>query len=317
MTEQIIKVIDLVPGNRLPLTTVQARSLSEETFWTEFVCKHIPVIVKGAAMDWPALERWNRSGYLEGLCGDEIVDMWSTFNPAPVLDNATARFQKLVDGIEAMRKAPDDATYSIPAMPVPERWKPDLGRHSFLGKAHERAPLWYPGRRLFVYRNASTEWHYHPLDETITTQLLGSKRISLFRLTAENWQAFVPLIEANWHHLSCRAHFFPPQAIAKYEGVLEAGDAVYIPPFWWHGIDPADTGLGATLAHCFRSPARRFGAWEEPATQELIRVVARSHKMQLLPLLALVCFSSIRRKLDRETWWPTDTPSRRSFGNFP
>lgn len=305
MTESIIKVIDLVPGDRLPLTTVQASSLSEAAFWSEFVSKHIPVVVKGAAADWFALERWQRAGYLENLCEDEIVDMWSTFNPAPVLDNATARLQKLVDGIETMRKAPDDATYSIPAMPVPERWQADLGEYSFFGKIYERAPLWYPGKRLFVYKNASTEWHYHHLDETITTQLVGSKRFSLFRLTAENWQAFVPLIQANWHHLSCRGHFFPKEAsIVKYEGVLEAGDSVYIPPFWWHGTDPADTGVGVTLAHCFRSPVRRFGAWGEPATKELIGVVAKSHKVWLLPLLTLVSVSSLGRKLHREKWWP-------------
>lgn len=306
MTQKIINVIDLVPGNKLSLTTVQAHSLSEETFWTEFVCKHTPVVIKGAATDWLALERWQHVGYLESLCQDEIVDVWSTFNPAPPLNSAAGKFEKLVDGIEKIRAAPDDVTYSIPAMPVPERWKSDLGRYSFLGKKYERAPLWYPVDRLFVYKNASTEWHYHHLDETITTQLLGSKRISLFRLTAQNWHAFAPLIEANWHHMPCRGDFFPNDApISKYEGVIEAGDAVYIPPFWWHGIDPVDTGMGATLAHCFRSPVRRFGAWQDPATRELIRLAAKSHKMQLLPLLALVGVSSIGRQIDQEAWWPT------------
>lgn len=310
MSEPIIKVIDLVPGTRFPLASVQAHALDERTFWNEFVCKHRPVIVKGAAAGWPALEHWQRAGYLESLCGEERVDTWNTFNPAPVLNNATARLQRLVDGIEAMRTAADDVTYSIPAMPVPQRWQPDLGKHSFLGETYERAPLWYPGRRLFVYKNASTEWHYHALDETVTTQLLGSKRISLFRLTAENWQSFVPLIEANWHHMACRDRFFPNEAtISKYEGVLEAGDAVYIPPFWWHGIDPADTGMGATLAHCFRSPVRRLGAWHEPATRELIRVVARSHKALLLPVLALIGWSSLNRKLGGEQWWPAVSSS--------
>jgi hypothetical protein len=141
------------------------------------------------------------------------------------------------------------------------------------------------------------------VDETITTQFLGSKRISLFRLTAENWRDFAPVILGNWHHLSHAGHFFPKEAtLSKYEGVLEAGDAVYLPPFWWHGIDPADTGLGVTLAHCFRSPVRRFGAWEELVTRHLIHIAA-STRMQLLPLLARISFSSMVRKLHQEKWW--------------
>jgi len=304
--QKIISVVDLVPGNTVPLTTVSAPSLSADTFWTEFVCKHTPVLIKGAATHWPALARWNRIGYLESRCKDEIVDVWNTFNPAPLLNSAAGQFQKLVDGLEKIRQAPDDATYSIPAMAVPEGWKSDLGGYSFLSQKHERRPLWYPGERLFVYKNASTEWHYHHLDETLTTQLVGSKRISLFRLTGDNWHAFAPLIEANWHHMSCRDNFFANEVpLSKHEGAIEAGDAVYIPPFWWHGIDPVDTGLGVTHAHCFRTTDGRFGACEEPGTRELIRLTAKAHKKHLLPLLSLVCFSSISRKLHQERWWPT------------
>lgn len=305
MAEKVIKVIDLVPGHTVPLTTVQAHSLSEEAFWTEFVCKHIPVVVKGAATGWFAMERWNRLGYLESLCNDETVDLWSTFNPAPLLNNAAAKFQGLVESLEQLRQAPDDATYSIPAFPVPAGWISDVGGYPFLGDTFERAPLWYPAKRLFVYKNASTEWHYHLLDETLTTQLVGSKRVSLFRLTSENWHAFAPLIQANWHHMSCKERFFPEEGtLAKYEGVIEPGDAVYIPPFWWHGIDPIDTGMGVTLAHCFRSPVRRFGAWEEPGIKELIGATAKSHKAWLLPLLALVSFSAVARQVHQEKWWP-------------
>ena len=305
MNEKVVKVIDLVPGNRIPLATVQARSLNEQTFWTEFVCMHTPVIVKGAIAEWSALERWRRVGYLEERCGNEVVEVSRTFNAGPILKNAATQSQRLADCINEMRRASDDATYSIPGLPVPEKWRADLGGYSFLGRKYERTPLWYPRRRLFVYKNASTEWHYHNLDETVTSQLVGTKRISLFRLNAENWHAFAPLIEANWHHMSCGRRFFPEGAtLRKYEGVIDAGDAIYVPPFWWHGVDPADTGLGVTLAHCFRSPVRRLGAWEEPVTRVLVGRVSRSHKARLLPLLALLSCSSISRMLHHEKWWP-------------
>jgi hypothetical protein len=304
----IIKVIDLVPGVVHPLATAHANSLSDSEFWNEFVCKHTPVLIKGAVAEWPAFSKWKRPGYLEALSEDDLVPVGRTFNPVPS-DSVFEAMQrrKLGECIDEMRRAPDDAIYSIPAIPVPEKWKRDFGKYSFLSKRFEKKPLVYPGERLFVYKNASSEWHYHHIDETITSQLLGSKKISLFRLTRENWRQFSRPIETNLHHTSCGKQFFPQETtIDKFEGVMEAGDAIYIPPFWWHGIDPANTDIGVTFAHCFRSPLSRFGDWKDPITKNLLKeiLLSQNHKRQLLPLLARVACSSVSRKIAREEWWP-------------
>jgi hypothetical protein len=308
MPEKIVKVIDLVPGVVHPLPVARATSLGEHQFWREFVLNHTPVIIRGAVAEWPAVSNWKRLGYLESLCGDEQVPVARTFNPVPSDSHFESMIRRsLAECINEISKASADATYSIPAMPVPQRWETELGKFSFLGKRFEKPPLVYPNKRMFVYRNAASEWHYHHIDETITSQLVGSKKISLFRLTQENWRQFSRPIEANLHHTPCGKQFFPQESsIAKYEGVIEAGDAVYIPPFWWHGIDPADTEPGVTLAHCFRSPLSRFGDWKEPITRNLIKEIALSqnHKRQLLPLLARIAFSSLNRKIAKEEWWP-------------
>jgi hypothetical protein len=35
---------------------------------------------------------------------------------------------------------------------------------------------------------------------------------------------------------------------------LDAGDALYIPPLWWHGVIPTTQSFGATTAVTWRSP---------------------------------------------------------------
>ncbi|MDN2715184.1 MULTISPECIES: cupin-like domain-containing protein [unclassified Janthinobacterium] len=302
MSETVTKVIDLVPGDVHPLATVEAASLTEQAFWEQYVGQHVPVLIKGAAAAWPALQHWHRPGYLESRCGDAEVFVARTFNPNPSLEHAAERRQSLAECIADMRGAADHETFSIPAMDVPQQWMDDIGDYHFL-QQHERKPLGYPGKRIFFYKNASTEWHYHQLDETLTCQLAGTKRISLFRLTPANWWSFAPLIKANYHHMSCADRFFPTDSgLTKYEGVLEAGDAVYIPPFWWHGIDAATSEPGITLAQCFRSPVKRFGDWKEPITRELVGDALRMNKLRLLPLLALIWISSISRALKKEAW---------------
>jgi quercetin dioxygenase-like cupin family protein len=302
MLQSITQVIHLVPGGILPLETVQAAELTERAFWEQYVGKHVPVLIKGAAADWPAHEHWRRPGYLESRCGDTTVLLGRTFNPSPPLQNAAETHQRLADCIAQMRSAADTETFSIPAMDVPQGWQADIGNYAFL-RHHERKPLGYPGKRIFFYKNASTEWHYHQLDETLTAQLVGRKRISLFRLGPADWQAFAPLIKANYHHMACASQFFPVDVrLTKYEGVIEAGDAVYIPPFWWHGIDAASPEPGITLAQCFRSPLRRFGDWQEPATRELVKDALRYSKLRVPPLLGLVWLSTVARAMKRERW---------------
>jgi hypothetical protein len=301
MIENVVRVIDLVPGTVQAMRAVEASTLTDARFLEEFVNRHEPVLIKGALKDWPAFKSWQEPGYLESLCGDRQVRVGRTFNANPYFK--TDREQRMLsDCIREMRNAPDTSTYAVPSIIAPPQWQADMGRFPFLGRRLDLKPRRYPRNRVFVYKNASTDWHYHDFDETLTSQLIGRKRISLFRLSRENWNAYSQPIRGNFHHFSCSHQFFPrDRALVKFEGVLEAGDSVYIPPFWWHGIDPADADFGVTHAHCFRTPLKRFGHWEEPATRIAINEARGSYR-RLLPLLASVMASVVSRKMSREQW---------------
>lgn len=307
MAGKIVRVIDLVPGETRPLTTLEAGELDANRFWTEFVCRHRPVLIRGAAREWPAVQRWATPGYLEGLCADEIAGMSRTFNPLPgeAYFETAIRPKSLQRCIQEMRAAPDDATYSIPAQDMPRRWEQDLGRYPFLTAQLDRGPGSFPRQRLFIYKNAATDWHLHPTDETLTAQLVGSKRIALFRLSRANWRLYSQNIRANFHHMPCGREFFPRQSdLIKYEGQLDPGDTIYIPPFWWHGVDPIDAAFGVTLAHCFRTPLKRLGDLKEPVVWDYLR---NTRVLGIPVVLSMVLLSTLRRKLAGEQWeWPDE-----------
>lgn len=299
------KIIDLIPGTTVALPAIEAGALDKEQFWSEFVSQHRPVVIKNAAAHWPALQTWCAPGYLESLCGDEQVGISRTFNalPAKLYFERVIKKGKLIDCLGEMRRAPDDATYSIPTTAMPAAWERDLGNYAFLDEQYNLPPRFFQRRRLFIYKNASTEWHYHPTDETLMTQIVGAKRVALFRLTPENWSAYAPPIDANLHHTVGGQHYFPAtEALTKHEAVLAAGDALYIPPFWWHGIDSADPGCGFTLAHCFRTPMQRVGDFAEPAIRAALAQAFQSHKAMFAYFLAMVTASTLCRLAVRKKW---------------
>jgi hypothetical protein len=305
MYQDIVEVVDLVPGTVRPVPTCNATHLTARAFWEKFVCVHQPVVIKAAAADWPALQKWRDPAYLAQRSSEDRVPVSQTFNPLP----ANAYFarlsvQPLCRAIAAMSEATEDAVFSIPSFPVPAGWAEDVGSYAFLTQDYDRKPRVYPRRRLFVYKNAGTEWHYHPCDETLTTQLRGRKRVALFRLDASNWRAYSAIIESNLHHTRCARQFFPPDiGLIKYEAILEPGDAIYIPPFYWHGLDAADHDFGVTFAHCFRSPLHRVASLDEPIVRRAIQRCARSTQFYRAPLLfGMVALSALARRWTGQEW---------------
>lgn len=260
----VMRIVDLIPGVRHTLDARRADELKTGEFWSEFVCKQKPVVVRAAVKDWPAVEKWKGAGYLEAVSPNSPVRFARTYNPVPLgpFFRYAMEDGNLDECIKEMRESSVDSTLSIPGVPVPQGWEDDLGPYGFLPEVGALPPRVYPPRRIFIYKNASTEWHYHSADETLTTQLLGRKRISLFKPDLEYWWQYAEIIEANFHHLESASCYFPNEKEAeKFEAEMEPGDVVYIPPMWWHGIDPLDSDLGVTLAQCFRTPLE--ACWTE------------------------------------------------------
>lgn len=296
----ITKVIDLVPGEVRPLEVIDVEKLSEDEFWSNFVCKHQPLIIKGGIEHWPACQKWSKQGYLESISNDfsDKVEFRRAFNAS--LLPAVREKMNLVDAIKEIRTLADDETFGVPAMAAPLRWKDDWGDYPFFKSRENRRCRFYQLNRLFLFKNASTDWHTHPADETITSQILGSKRVSMFRCTEKDYDDYAPLIEGNVHHLSRDEEYFPERSnLIKFEGVLEQGDCLYIPPFWWHGFDSIDADFGITLARCFRSPLSRIGDFSEPVLKDLRKYTSFS---QQLWLNCLITISTISRKFKGEKW---------------
>jgi hypothetical protein len=243
-----------VPGMKAAaaVPVVDAHRLSESEFLADYVSKSRPCMIRGAVRHWSALGKWRDKDYLKRSSGHHSVFLYPF--EYHISAEKMARGREQVSFAEAVDRLHDPETpVAIVATAAPTELLADLGRVSFLTRA-EPAFSYVPAR-YFFYRNAGTTWHYHPFDETLMCQIVGTKRIGLINTDT----AFEEKLRRIFF---TEDYYNDPSAFAALAGTdlpfvsatLEEGDSLYIPPLWWHGIITLTEGFGATASVTWRSP---------------------------------------------------------------
>jgi hypothetical protein len=237
-----------------PVAEEQAAALPEKLFVEKYVNHSLPCLVRGAVAHWPAVEKWQSARYLKDLCGHRRVLYFPHENHV-TLDRMLAGKRELSLG-QALDLLHCDQT-EVASLGLSEdlaELRPDVGRFSFLTRAEPS--FIFPPIRYFIYRNAGSAWHYHPLDETLMCQLVGSKKVGLLRVEGSTFAPLKNLFGAEEYYDGMEAfQGFDAAGLQCLAATLEAGDALYIPPLWWHGVVTKSSGFGVTAAIPWRSPS--------------------------------------------------------------
>ena len=133
--------------------------------------------------------------------------------------------------------------------------EPDVGTFYFLDEI--QTPNYYKPLRAFVHGRSYTDWHYHPDDETLMCQFGRSKTTYILPPTQATWDVFFEIAhEENWIGAADPNRFPKLKALKPIAVVVEPGDALYIPPNWWHAVECNDRTdrVGMTVAYCWGSP---------------------------------------------------------------
>ena len=243
-----------VPGMRhaVRVTELRAEKLETGLFHSQHVEKSRPCVVKGAVRHWPAMRNWRDKDYLKRRAGHHEVYYYPHENFVSRQRQQEGEIViRLGDALDRMHDEKNQIGFC--GTNLATELSEDTAEFPFLGP--QQPAFFYPYIRFFLYRNAGTTWHYHPFDETLMCQVVGAKRIGLLSLD-------------NPHHSLMRDIFFSEKyyddaacfgalqdtALDWMVAELEEGDALYIPPLWWHGVATTSAGFGLTAAVPWRSP---------------------------------------------------------------
>lgn len=274
MGELADKLFSAIPGikNATSVTTVNVEELSARVFKTKFVNRNTPCLIKGAVKHWPAVEKWKKKEYWINTCEDQPVTIFPNMNFFN-LNKRTVDKEKMSfhDAIERLFQG-SDHTFSIPAQFVGDSTlyaaaKKDIKGFPFLSSPAK--PLWDRENSLFIYRRAATTWHVHYCDETLMCQVNGTKLVAIIPADIPKPADVIDFLEKESYLTGLTMD--PDLKLNPIIVEVMEGDALYIPPGWFHCVVPKDAEVGFTLACNFRSPLRVNGNLSNHFTRKLYK----------------------------------------------
>lgn len=236
----------------------RVRDLSPQEFHARYFRPGVPVVLEGAAAEWPAIGKWTPD-YLLQSCGNEQVAVldgrdWRVNPSGAVVTTAetSVRVRELMEIVKAggawygtflelldthveLRRDLDLAfveRYGRTRPHIP--WQRSLLAKMYVGAAGTSTSLHCAGvSNLYVQTYGRKKW-----------VLIGPEYTPLMYPAASrgiNWQSRVDFRDPDY--AACALYDF----VDRYETVLEPGDILWNPPFVWHGVANLTASIAVSL----------------------------------------------------------------------
>jgi hypothetical protein len=231
-----------------------ASTLDGKTF-QRMVKTLTPCVVRNAVSHWPAFHKWHDKIYLQSKCGKYRVSYAPGGNVASQKRGQPRRDVSFSEALEVLHSE-QTPVGSLGGVELGSNGEfaelmDDITDFKFLPR--RPSPLVYPAQRFFIHRNAGTSWHDHTVDETLMCQVVGSKRVGLLREERRHDAEIRPILLGESYY-DTRLSFDCAHPLRWLRATLNPGDALYIPPSWYHGVAPISRTFGITATMCWRSP---------------------------------------------------------------
>jgi hypothetical protein len=251
-------------------------------FAERYVRRERPVIVRGGVKDWPPSYKWTPE-YLKAMHGTRAVKIGVSTN-GDYLDDA----ERLNIGVErevAFAKTIDDIF--APADPEQKCRIDQMPLKAWGALDEESPPIQYVlgkvvAKNIWMATTGSLTKTHYDMEDNINVQVRGRKEIILFPSmqldelyprSAWDYMSNFSRVEIATPDLSCYPRF---SRATPLRAILEPGDFIYIPIYWWHHFYTLEASLNvnfwwqASVGQALRRHGLRY--WPRMARQGYLHV---------------------------------------------
>lgn len=238
--EQLGHVFRLAPSFQ---QIERVENLSLDDFFHHYYSANRPVVLTKAVEHWPAMEKWSFP-YLKERWGDIEVEVQMGRESDPRYDqhhDQLATQMKFADYLDKCLSVESSNDFYMTSRNM------RLHKEALEGIVADITPLppmlteEFSGTIAFLWvgpKGTITQLH-HDMSNNLHTQIVGSKRLLMadpfqmpYMYHYNNYWSRVPYPE--YPDLIKYPKF---QSTKFFEAVLEPGDSIFIPVFWWHYVE--------------------------------------------------------------------------------
>jgi hypothetical protein len=222
------------------------------------VAKRLPVVFRGAAAEWPCTRRWTPTYLRERLFNKRVTATRTRagrYQPDPeqghyaLEDMQEMPFGEFMDSIRGPGPGADDTTYYLHRQSL-DKHLPELRDDVPIPSHIDRSAMLLVS--LWMGPAGSVTPIHHDFTDNLFVQVQGRKRLLLYAPDPDYAFYRMPFRSSNrrssWHisrvgtadSVDLEAHPLFRDA-EPIETVVEQGDIVFIPNFYWHEVHSLDS----------------------------------------------------------------------------
>jgi hypothetical protein len=249
------------PVDYTPLPRIPTGQITPQEFKSKYVIPNKAVVLEGFARHWPALRDWNFAFFRRELAAYKVpVRFGANRVNETTLGGRILSFAELIDRLEngedVYAQNLQGIFHDYPKLRQSlglDGVKQYLCRYRF-------SPI--TSTQLFLSNQKARTFYHCAPSVNLFTQICGAKK----------WFMVAPE-HSMWMHITVRDDTFYLQSmidwrepaarqqelgyglyncIPKYEALVEPGDAIFVPQWWWHAVENEGHSIGVST-HAFNS----------------------------------------------------------------
>ena len=230
--------------NHIPVPVIDGINVKD--FIKNYRKKSKPVVLKNVASSWPLFKKWNPEFFAKQYPEDPVIlfDAAIESRKLAYTEGKQTKTVSLSEFVKSMNNGSMDYARLLPILDQHPELLNDMGVDWLKSASNNRAKGSIKHQLFMGGAGTSTQMHC-AIGSNLFIQVYGKKQWWIY--SNKNSPLLEPIVDRSVFFRSKASGESPEGNFKKADGwtvILEPGDILYNPPFFWHQTRSIDTNIG-------------------------------------------------------------------------